>query len=118
MKNLILAFAVLITGFVSAQEVNKPTIEKKGDLIQATYYHDNGAIAQQGFFNKQNKLVGTWLKFDNEGNKLAVGKYEDGKKVGKWLFWIEDTLQEVDYNNNVIVNVTEWKSKKDIAIRD
>ena len=59
MKNLILAFAVLITGFVSAQEVNKPTMEKKGDLIQATYYHDNGAIAQEGFFNKNNKVVDT-----------------------------------------------------------
>ena len=118
MKNLILALAVLVSGFVSAQEVNKPTIEKKGDLIQATYYHDNGTVAQQGFFNKDNQLQGVWTKYDTNGDKIVVGTYENGKKVGKWFFWTDDTLKEVDYSSNSITSVNTWKNTSAVADRD
>lgn len=118
MKNLVLAIAFLFTAVVSAQDINNPTIEKKGDLFEATYHYEDGTIAQQGFFTKDNKLQGTWTKYDINGNKLAVGEYNKGVKVGKWLFWSADTLREVDYANNAIVNVNEWNNKKSIATRD
>ncbi|OYX25681.1 MAG: nicotinic acid mononucleotide adenyltransferase, partial [Flavobacteriales bacterium 32-35-8] len=28
------------------------------------------------------KLHGTWTSFDTKGNKVAVGNYENGSKVG------------------------------------
>ncbi|MDA0178210.1 nicotinic acid mononucleotide adenyltransferase [Mesoflavibacter profundi] len=118
MKNLILALAFLVTGVITAQDINKPTIVKKGDLIQATYYFENGNVAQTGYFNKDNKLQGVWTKYDVNGNKVAVGNYENGKKVGKWFFWTNDILREVDYSLNSITSVNTWKNTSAIADRD
>jgi antitoxin component YwqK of YwqJK toxin-antitoxin module len=118
MKNIFIAIAFLFTAFLSAQETNKPTIQKKGDLFEATYFYDNGDVSQKGYFNKDSKLQGVWTKFDQQGNKLAVGEYDNGVKVGKWLFWSNDTLREVDYDNNTIANVNKWELKSTIADRD
>lgn len=118
MKKIILAIAFLFTAMASAQEINKPTIEKKGDLFEATYFFENGVVAQQGFFNMDNKLQGLWTKYDSKGNKLAVGEYDNGVKVGKWFFWTGDTLNEVDYTNNTIANVNKWELKSTVADRD
>ncbi|TYB76097.1 nicotinic acid mononucleotide adenyltransferase [Bizionia gelidisalsuginis] len=116
----ILVFALLLSvTFTSAQnETIHPKFEKQGDIILATYYHNNGEIAQKGYFNKANKLEGTWVSFNNKGTKQSIGQYTNGVKVGKWLFWKENSLREVDYNNNVIANVGEWKNKTHLAIAD
>ncbi|PIV95166.1 MAG: nicotinic acid mononucleotide adenyltransferase, partial [Flavobacteriaceae bacterium CG17_big_fil_post_rev_8_21_14_2_50_33_15] len=42
-----------------------------------------------------------------EGEKVTSGNYENGKKVGKWLFWNDDTLKEVNYENSQISSVVE-----------
>lgn len=110
MKKLLLIALFLVSGTVAFAQNNKPTLEKKGDLIEATYFHDNGAIAQKGFFNKEGKLQGEWKSYDTNGNKVAVGNYENGKKVGKWFFWSADQLSEVDYSDSKIVNVSKWKN--------
>ncbi len=40
--------------------------------------------------------------------KITVGKYMDGKKVGKWFFWTKDNvIKEVDYDNSKITSVNE-----------
>lgn len=116
----ILALTILLTvSFTYAQnDIVKPKFEKPGDLILATYFHNNGEIAQKGHFNKNNKLEGTWVSFDNTGAKQSIGQYDKGVKVGTWLFWKNDSLREVDYNKNVITNVGEWKSKTHLAIMD
>lgn len=118
MKKIFLALALLFTAFASAQDTNNPIIEKKGNLLEATFFHDNGKVAQTGFFTKNNKLQGVWTKYDIVGNKLAVGKYNKGIKVGKWFFWSDNNLSEVDYSNNAIVTVNTWNNKSTIATRD
>ncbi|AXO81075.1 nicotinic acid mononucleotide adenyltransferase [Olleya aquimaris] len=117
MKKIFLALALLFTAFVSAQDTNNPIIEKKGNLLEATFFHDNGQVAQTGFYTKDNKLEGVWTKYDVEGNKLAVGSYKEGVKVGKWFFWSDNNLSEVDYSNNTIANVNNWELKSTIADR-
>lgn len=115
MKNIvvILVFAIGFFGF--AQE-NKVNVVKKGDIYEVTYFHDNGEVAQTGFFNALGKLHGTWKSYDYEGNKVSIGNYEDGKKTGKWLFWFSDKLTEVDYRNYSIEEVNQWNEKTRLAI--
>lgn len=115
MKNIASLLILLFVTFTFAQNGVKPKFEKKGDQTKAVYYHENGQIEQEGYFNKENKLQGTWTSYDAQGNKVAIGKYENGVKVGKWLFWSNDALKEVDYVNNSIVNVSEWQNKTQIA---
>ena len=118
MKKVIVLLVVLSVGFTYAQDKNEPKLEKKNDTTLATYYHDNGQIQQVGTFNSKGKLHGEWASFDENGNKLALGTYENGIKKGKWFFWQDDVLKEVDYIDSKIVNVSEWSNKNDIALRN
>jgi len=119
MKKSILLLALL---FVSASnfgqaDTNVKT-EKNGDVTEATYYYEDGAVQQQGTFNAEGKLHGTWTSYDVDGNKLAVGNYTNNKKTGKWFFWTEGKLTEVDYIDSRIASVNEWKDKTKVAVRN
>ncbi|MGB3775046.1 MAG: nicotinic acid mononucleotide adenyltransferase [Leeuwenhoekiella sp.] len=111
MKNIIMIFALVGGMFLAnAQEKVKGDYVKEGNLIKATLYHDNGEISQKGFYTKQGKLEGTWMSFDQEGNKTAEAHYANGQKTGKWFFWQDDNiLKEVDYDNSKISAVSTWK---------
>lgn len=91
---------------------------KKGDLTEATYFYADGTIQQKGTFNAKGKLHGTWTSYDVNGNKLAVGNYDNNVKVGKWFFWTDGLLKEVDYIDSRIVSVNEWKDKTKVAVRN
>jgi antitoxin component YwqK of YwqJK toxin-antitoxin module len=43
------------------------------------------------------------------GNKKAIGEYNNGEKTGKWFFWNGDALSEVDYSQSKITSVSKWK---------
>ena len=118
MKKLVILVMMLagVTSFAQSKLGSK--IEKANKLYEATYYHDNGIVSQTGYFNQDGKLQGTWTSFDHKGNKLAEGKYNNGQKVGKWFFWTETSLKEVDYNNSKMVAVNEWTKSTPVAIRD
>ena len=115
MKNMILTFVMLFSVAMIAQENNiKPTFEKDGDMVKATYFHENGEIAQVGnLLNK--KPHGEWVSFDADGKKTAVAQYNKGVKVGKWFMWSGDELTEIDYNDNKIVNVIKWDNTNPIV---
>ncbi len=114
-KSLIYAlFFIATVGF--AQE-KSPTFEKSGDLVKATYYHDNGLVSVQGFF-KDKKVTGEWISFDTEGNKTQIARYKEGKKTGKWFIWGKESLKELNYTNNVLVSVNHWKSESSVAVNN
>ncbi|PTX64140.1 hypothetical protein C8N46_101751 [Kordia periserrulae] len=116
MKKLFFVAVCLVFGATAfAQSSDKPTLEKKGDLIKATYFHDNGVVAQTGFFTLDGKLQGEWKSFNAKGKKTAVGNYENGKKVGKWFFWNADQLSEVDYKKSKIKDVNVWKRNTSVV---
>ncbi|MGV6830145.1 MAG: toxin-antitoxin system YwqK family antitoxin [bacterium] len=118
MNKCLILVAALIMGSVSYAQNNKKVEKvKKGDLIEATYFYDNGVVEQEGTF-KDGKLHGVWTSYDLKGNKVAVGEYVLGQKTGKWFFWSGTTLKEVDYSNNKVANVSEWSSKEVIVSRN
>jgi len=104
--------------FTYAQEKKEPKLEKEGDFTFVTYYHDNGKISQTGMFNAEGEVHGEWKSYDIDGEKIALGNYENNKKVGKWFFWTDNKLKEVDFVDSRIVGVKEWKDKKVVAIRN
>lgn len=116
MKRYILILFASMGLLSFSQNAINPTFEAQGDLIQATYFHENGSIQQQGFFTKQGALEGLWTSYDFQGNKLSQGYYSDGLKTGQWLFWTENVLKEVDFLDSKIVNVNEWRQKSDVAL--
>ena len=85
-------------------------------LRKLTQFHDNGEIAQQGHIHR-NKLDGVWESFDAEGNKIAVGNYENGVKAGTWFFWTDEQLIEVEFTNNKVQDVIYWNTSERTAFR-
>lgn len=115
MKNLILTFAMLFSVALVAQGAPKPKFEKDGDMVKATYYHENGKVAQTGFY-LDSKPHGEWIAFNAEGKKIAIGEYNKGQKVGKWFFWDNEKLSEVDYSDSRVANVTTWNNANSIVV--
>ncbi len=108
MRKIIMILIAVSMGTIAQAQEKKDTYIVKGDIIEATLYHDNGTIAQTGSFAKDGTLTGTWTSFDRVGNKTAVGNYENNQKVGKWFFWEKEVLREVDYKNSKIAVVNTW----------
>ncbi|QTE21632.1 toxin-antitoxin system YwqK family antitoxin [Polaribacter cellanae] len=113
MKKLITICLFCLVAIGYAQE-NKPTFKAEGDLVKATYYHEDGSVSTEGYF-KDKKLTGKWTRFDKKGNKTHLAFYKEGKKVGKWFMWSGENLKEITYNNNAIVDVSLWKSESKLA---
>ncbi len=114
MKKSILLFAFLITVVSFAQQKRDLKLNKDTNLIEVVYYHDNGVVSQTGTYTVDGKLQGEWLSFDTAGKKTVSGNYDNGKKVGKWFYYTNETIKEVDYKDNVIANLKETEVKKDI----
>ncbi|MFC5048060.1 toxin-antitoxin system YwqK family antitoxin [Aquimarina hainanensis] len=114
MKRIITSITLLCSVALFAQET-KPTFEKQGDLIKGTFYHDNGQVRQEGFY-KNKKLHGKWVSYDATGKKISMGQYNNGIKTGKWFFWNEDKLSEVNYTDNKIASATTWSDKNNVVV--
>ncbi|MBO0320786.1 nicotinic acid mononucleotide adenyltransferase [Muricauda sp. CAU 1633] len=114
MKKAIFFLAVMFSVCMYPQGT-EPTLEKVGKMVKATYFHENGEIAQTGYLMK-GKLHGEWLMYDVNGKKLASGTYENGTRVGKWFFWEGDILREVDFTDNRIVNVKNWNQSEVVSV--
>ncbi len=114
LKILLLSSLMLSGSAIMAQENDiEKVFKQKGDLIEATFY-ENGQVAQKGFY-KDKELHGEWVAYDQNGNKKAIGKYSEGLKTGKWFFWNEEELSEVDFENNRIASVHKWKGDEGVV---
>lgn len=100
---------LLFSGFIFAQSI-KPQLEAEGNLVKTTYLHENGKISQEGYY-KKGKLHGKWISYDANGNKIAIGEYRNGAKVGKWFFWTDKSLSEVEYSDSKIAFVKNWQQE-------
>jgi hypothetical protein len=113
MKKCIILAALLFSGMMFAQEA-KPVLEPFGKKVKATYFYENGQVQQEGFF-ENGKLEGIWVSYNEQGEKTSSGEYKDGLKTGKWFFWSQNgdngftNLSEVDYSENRIASVKNWK---------
>ncbi|MCF7567395.1 nicotinic acid mononucleotide adenyltransferase [Sabulilitoribacter arenilitoris] len=102
-KLILLLFTFLITVVSFAQDKQKRDLKlnKETNLIDVVYYHDDGTVSQTGSFTADGKLHGKWLSFNTAGEKIVSANYDNGKKVGKWIHWIEGKKKVVNYDNNV-----------------
>ncbi len=105
MKKTVLFLALIFSFALTAQEI-KPNFEKDGDLVKATYFHDNGKISQTGYF-LEGKLHGEWIMYNEEGVKMVVGNYTNGLKNGKWVYNEGEKLREVAFVDNKIASVVK-----------
>lgn len=117
MKKYIISTFLAITFPLFSMAKPDPIFEKQGELIKATYFYENGQLAQSGYF-KDGQLHGKWISYDIYGKKTAIANYFEGKKTGKWFFWNGDKLTEVDYHKNNIIKAVEWKNGMAIALLD
>lgn len=115
MKRIFVLVLIMCVSFSYAQKERSLKLDKEKNLIEVTYYHDNGEISQTGYYTIDGKLHGDWLSFCDEGNKIVSAKYDNGKKVGKWFYWNDNTLKEVDYSKNKIASVNEWIQNDAVA---
>ncbi len=116
MKKTILLLAILFistTAFAQIQPELK--LNEETNLIEATYYHENGVVSQKGTFNLQKELHGKWVSYTNTGEKISIGNYTNGLKTGKWVFWSENDKKEVEYSNNVIASVDGIKKEAPVV---
>ena len=107
MKTLFITLSLLTSTLIFAQEKE---VVKSDNALKITTFHQNGTVEQQGH-QLAGKNHGVWRSFDAEGNAVALGEYAQGKKVGKWLFWIDGQIVEVNYRENRIQNVSYWESQ-------
>ena len=114
MKRMIMLLCVLCVGMSYAQKERELILNEKANLIEVTYFHDNGTISQTGFYTVDGKVHGDWYSYCQEGNKLTSAQYDNGHKVGKWFFWMGDVLKEVDYQKGKIVAIHNWTGKETV----
>ena len=104
MKKYLLIVVMMVSGIAFSQD-NTPVLEAEGQLVKATYYHDNGTVQQVGYF-KDGKLDGKWTSYDVNGNVKAIAEYTNGVKSGNWTYFSNNvTTTEVAFADNQIVSV-------------
>ena len=116
MRNYFNLAAIMFSGILLAQETN-PVLTAEGNKVKATYYHENGKVAQEGYF-ENGKLEGVWTSYDEAGKKKAIAEYANGQKTGKWYFYEQDMVREVSFNDSRIVSVKENKTNTGLTNHD
>jgi antitoxin component YwqK of YwqJK toxin-antitoxin module len=117
-KTIILLVLVFATVLVNGQDKKVHNLNTDTNLIEVTDYHDNGIISQEGTFNLKGELHGEWISYDASGNKISQGSYVNGHKSGKWVFWANDAVKEVEYSNNEIASIDGIKNSKGLAAKN
>ncbi|MFD1292818.1 hypothetical protein ACFQ5N_03125 [Lutibacter holmesii] len=107
MKKLMFAMVLLFSVTVFSQEQKVDYKKIDNEVVQATYYFaDNNTVVEKvGFFNKEGKLHGTWISYNEAGKETTIANYNNGKKEGDWTYFKEDKVSVVTYKDNKIVNV-------------
>jgi antitoxin component YwqK of YwqJK toxin-antitoxin module len=119
MTKLIYTLALLVVmTFSYGQKEKEFKMNTDTGLIEATYFHDNGAISQKGTFNLERKLHGEWISYNQEGDKIAQGSYENGLRTGTWMFWQDETMKKVEYDDNVVASINGVKSADRLVKND
>ncbi len=119
MKKITLIFIfVFVAAFSYAQKDREVKLNKETNLIEATYYHENGKVSQKGTFDLAGKLHGDWVSYNEVGDKTSEGTYVKGVKTGKWLFWEDGKMKEVEFNDNIIASVIDKESKSKVVTKD
>lgn len=111
MKKILTLALVLFATISFAQKDRSLKLNKDTNLIDVVYYHDNGEVSQIGTYTLDGKLQGEWTSYNKQGEKIVLANYDKGKKVGKWFYYNDGIIKEVDYSRNVIASLKESEVK-------
>lgn len=115
MKKLLFSLVVLGLSLQLGYAQNKTEYKKERNLVSVVKYHENGQIAQKGYY-KNNKLHGEWMSFSEAGTKLAQGQFKAGRKIGKWFFWDAGQMTEVTFEDNKAIHAVIWEKGTLVAV--
>ena len=106
MKKILLIAALFVSSFGFTQSI-EPQLEVSGNLVKATYFHENGKVQQVGYF-KDGKLEGKWNSYDVNGLLTVSANYSAGQKNGTWVYYNNTSLtKQIDYSKNSVVAVRD-----------
>lgn len=74
------------------------------------FYPTTNKLMEQGFY-KNGEKDATWIKWSENGNKLAEANYKNGQKDGKWIIWDDNSIvrYEMEYTGGQRTGV--WISR-------
>ncbi len=98
---------VFFSSIIYSQNTNFQKTEIKGDLREVTLYYEDGVIMQHGFYTEDGKLHASWESYNTDGSIKFYATYNYGVKVGVWIYWSEDKITKVTYDNNKIIDIEE-----------
>ena len=47
-----------------------------------------------------------------------MGRYNKGVRTGKWIFWGNDGIKEVEFSNNIIASVVNKDNESGVVTKD
>ncbi len=112
------ALLMLSAAMGYAQKDREAKLNKETNLIEVTYFHEDGSVRQQGTFDLAGKLHGEWASFNEKGEKISLGTYYKGARTGTWYFWNNGNQKEVAFDNNTIASVVDTKTKSPVVTKD
>ncbi|HZJ20079.1 MAG TPA: nicotinic acid mononucleotide adenyltransferase [Pricia sp.] len=119
MKNIIFVLSfMLVTVYGFSQKEKDVKLNTDTNLIETTYYHENGKVSQKGTFDLAGKLHGEWVSYTDAGEKVSMGSYDRGIRTGKWIFWTDGNVKEVEFSNNVIASVVNRENESGVVTKD
>ena len=101
MRKLIITLVLLIGLNLNAQE--KKAYQLENGSIKVEQFYPNGQLQQVSFY-WDGVGIGTWLKYDEQGNLIAKAKIENGSPVK--LFRYENGITTIiDRKKNSITRI-------------
>ncbi|MDL2241202.1 hypothetical protein LJC69_06205, partial [Bacteroidales bacterium OttesenSCG-928-K22] len=69
--------------------------------ITESFVFSEGFLVGEGLIDEQMKRHGDWKDFYKDGTLRAEGKYSDGNKIGKWIYYHNNgNIEQEGYYNN------------------
>ena len=101
MTRLLLTLLLLFGLNLSAQE--KKAYQLEDGTIRVESYYSNNQVKEISFY-WENKPVGTWFKYDEQGNLIAKAEIKNGKPIK--LFRYENGITTIiDRKKNSITKI-------------
>ncbi len=76
------------------EEIGK-YVNNDPDSVWRWYYPNNNLLRTENFYEGQED--GTYKEYDVHGKLITTGEYVEGQKEGKWIYYVGDVKQEIQY---------------------
>ncbi len=86
---------------------------EQGEVTETKFYDQKGNLVGEGIVDNKGYIVGTWKKYNEKGDLIMLGKYENGRKNGMWKYFYDDGTieQEGKYVNDKYQGEWKWYHK-------